>query len=167
MKARIKNKEYSIDFRGKEKQEGLLNGEAFQWDVAEVKKNYFHILKDNRSYLAEVLKTDPVKKTFVIRVNGSRHEVQVSDRYDELLHSMGMDAADAQKVKEVKAPMPGLVLDIAVEAGQLVKTGDALLVLEAMKMENILKSPADGIVKKINVKRRDTVEKNAVLIHFE
>jgi biotin carboxyl carrier protein len=62
--------------------------------------------------------------------------------------------------------MPGLIVDIKVEAGQEVKKGDPILILEAMKMENIIKSPGDGVVKAIKVNPRDNVEKNQVLIQF-
>jgi biotin carboxyl carrier protein len=73
---------------------------------------------------------------------------------------------NASKVNEIKAPMPGLVLDVRVSEGEAVKKGDAIIVLEAMKMENIIKSPTDGIIKKISVKKGVAVEKNQVLIHF-
>jgi biotin carboxyl carrier protein len=53
-----------------------------------------------------------------------------------------------------------------VESGQMIKKGDAIVVLEAMKMENILKSPADGIVKKVHVTKGDKVEKNQVMVNF-
>lgn len=160
-------KEYVIDFSGREKKKGTLNGEAFEWDIIKIKENSFHIIRDNQSYSAELVKFNPENKTFTVKVNGNKYELQLFDRYDELLHQMGFDVAGSVKMKEVKAPMPGLVLDVAVEAGQAVKAGDTLIVLEAMKMENILKSPAGGIVKKINVKKQDAVEKNAVLISFE
>ncbi len=77
-----------------------------------------------------------------------------------------MDSLNSSKVNEVKAPMPGLVLDIRVSEGDEVKKGDPILVLEAMKMENIIKSPTDGVIKKINVKKGLAVEKNQVLINF-
>jgi biotin carboxyl carrier protein len=77
-----------------------------------------------------------------------------------------LDNLNSKKVNEVKAPMPGLVLEIRVNVGDAVKKGDAILVLEAMKMENILKSPTDGTVSKINVKKGIAVEKNQVLINF-
>jgi biotin carboxyl carrier protein len=83
-----------------------------------------------------------------------------------LLKSLGFDDLNAKKVNEIKAPMPGLVLDVRVSEGDTVKKGDAILVLEAMKMENIIKSPTDGIIKKINVKKGVAVEKNQVLINF-
>jgi acetyl/propionyl-CoA carboxylase alpha subunit len=91
----------------------------------------------------------------------------ISDRYDELLRSLGMDKAMGAKVNELKAPMPGLVLDIRVTEGQSVAKGEAVIVLEAMKMENILKAPADVVVKKIVAKKGNAVEKNQVLVTFE
>ena len=62
--------------------------------------------------------------------------------------------------------MPGLVLDILVKVGDEVKKGDPLMILEAMKMENILKSASDGVIKKINVEKKQAVEKGQVLINF-
>ena len=77
-----------------------------------------------------------------------------------------MGGANEKKLNEIKAPMPGLILDIKVEVGQEVKKGDPILILEAMKMENILKSPGDGIVKAIKVKVKDNVEKGQLLLEF-
>jgi biotin carboxyl carrier protein len=79
---------------------------------------------------------------------------------------MGMSSATANKVNNIKAPMPGLIINLKVAEGDTVKAGDQLLILEAMKMENILKSPGDGVIKKIKVKKGDSVEKNQVLIEF-
>ena len=62
--------------------------------------------------------------------------------------------------------MPGLIIDLKVKTGDTVKAGDSLLILEAMKMENMLKSPGDGVVKNVKVKKGDAVEKNQVLIEF-
>lgn len=135
-------------------------------DLIEVKDGVFHILKNNRSYTAEVLKANREEKKFVIRVNGNKYTVQIKDKYDDLLKELGIDASLAKKVKELKAPMPGLVVDVRIKEGAEVKKGDALVVLQAMKMENILKSPADAAIKKINVKKDDTVEKNQVLVSF-
>ena len=63
--------------------------------------------------------------------------------------------------------MPGLVIEARVKVGDVVKKGGAVIVLEAMKMENILKSPSDGVVKKITVEKGAVVEKNQVLVIFE
>ena len=77
-----------------------------------------------------------------------------------------MDNLTANKIQQVKAPMPGLVLNILVNEGDEIKKGDSLLVLEAMKMENMIKSPTDGIIKKIEIKQGDKVEKNELLVSF-
>src|ERR1043165_4617533 len=131
---------------------GTIDGKAFEWNVAEVKNGSFHIIKDNRSYNVEVIKADMNEKSFTVSVNGNKYQLSVKDKYDELLKSLGFDNLNVSKVNEIKAPMPGLVLDVRVAEGDAVKKGDAILVLEAMKMENIIKSPTDGTVKKINVK---------------
>jgi biotin carboxyl carrier protein len=79
---------------------------------------------------------------------------------------MGIDQNSTGKINDIKAPMPGMVLQVMVENGQAIKKGDAIVVLEAMKMENILKSPSDGTIKNILVVKGDKVEKNQVLISF-
>ena len=99
-------------------------------------------------------------------MNGKKFKFVVKDKYDELLKSLGMDNLATTKVANLKAPMPGLVINIAIEVGQTVQKGDALLILEAMKMENVIKSPTDGVIKSILVKKGDAVEKNQVLLNF-
>ena len=98
--------------------------------------------------------------------NNNVYTVQLKDRYDELLHALGMDAMLNNKVIDLKAPMPGLVLNVLVEEGAEIKKGDNLVVLEAMKMENILKATTDAKVKKIKVAKGNRVEKNEVLIEL-
>jgi biotin carboxyl carrier protein len=92
--------------------------------------------------------------------------MSLTDQFDELLHKLGMDNLSAQKVSELKAPMPGMVLKVLVSEGEEVKKGSNLLILEAMKMENVIKSPADGVIKTIKVSPADKVEKNQVMIIF-
>lgn len=150
----------------KTQQQWSLNGKDIAVDLLQNSETSFHILKDNRSYNVEIVSQNEEEKSFQIKVNGTIYSVSVKDKYDELLHQLGLDKAMSSKVSNVKAPMPGLVLNILVEEGAEVKKGDALIVLEAMKMENILKSPADGKVKKISVKKGVAVEKNQVLIEF-
>jgi len=148
------------------KNEILVDGILFQWDLQPLKPGIFHIIKDNKSYTAEIIQADYTAKSFTIRINNHVHTLTVKDRFDLLLEKMGMSQVAVNKVNEIKAPMPGLIVAIKVEVGQEVKKGDPIMILEAMKMENILKSPGDGIIKTIRVHVRDNVEKNQVLIQF-
>ena len=110
---------------------------------------------------------DPESKEVIVKVNGTNYSIQLKDRYDDLLKSLGMEGAGAAKLKDLKAPMPGMVLDILVNEGDQVEKDSPLLILEAMKMENVIKSPAQGIVKKVNAIKGNAVEKNNVLIEFQ
>ncbi len=167
-KAKINNgKETQVVFTDKSRKSGSVNGAGFEWDMIEVKKNMFHIISGTKSFTAEVVKADLITKTFTILVNGHKYNVDVKDKFDRLLHELGMDKLAATGVQEVKAPMPGMVLNIIVSAGDEVKKGDALLVLEAMKMENIIKSPRDGKVKSVKAVKGSAVEKNQSLVVFE
>ena len=144
-----------------------LDGRTITPDVRPLGKNKRHILIGERSLTTEILSFDRETKEFRIRVGHKEIVFTVSDRFDQLLHELGMDDAMAKKADDMKAPMPGLVVDVNVAAGDEVKKGDKILVLEAMKMENILKAAADGVVKKVHVEKQNKVEKNQVLIEFQ
>lgn len=149
-----------------EKEGMSIDGSPFNADMLEYREGKFHILHNNRSFTAEVLSHNPEDKTFEIKVNHSVFNIVVKDQYDELLKRMGIDAAAGKKVNDIKAPMPGMVLNVMVENGQPIKKGDAIVVLEAMKMENILKAPVDGVIKKIHVFKGDKVEKNQIMVNL-
>ncbi len=100
-------------------------------------------------------------------VNGQKQIIEIKDKYDDLLKQLGMDKLMGNKINLLKAPMPGLVLKVMVTEGKVIKKGDGLIVLEAMKMENIIKASADGIVKKIHIEEKNTVDKNQKMIEFE
>jgi biotin carboxyl carrier protein len=144
----------------------LINGELLEWDIVKIADGYFHILLHNKSYKAEVLTTDIATKTFSFKINGRIYSVKLKDKFDLLLEKLGMNSGTAGKVNNIKAPMPGLIIDLRVKEGDNVKAGDPLLILEAMKMENIIKASGDGVVKTVKVKKGDSVEKNQVMIEF-
>ena len=144
-----------------------IDGTRLDWDIVKVSKNSFHVLYKNKSYSAELVKHDLSTKTISFKINGQIYNVEVKDRYDLLLEKMGMNGSASGKVNHIKAPMPGLIVQVNVAAGDNVKTGDPLLVLEAMKMENMIKASGDGEVKYIKVKKGDSVEKGQVLIEFK
>ena len=143
-----------------------INGQPFAWDVANLGEGRYHVLHEGRSYNAEVVSVNAATKNIVLKINGQRIELAAKDRFDLLLERLGMSNAAAAKVNELKAPMPGLIVDIRVVPGQAVLKGDPLLVLEAMKMENILKAPADGTIGSLKINLRDNVQKGQVLVQF-
>jgi biotin carboxyl carrier protein len=167
IKATINNQSFDLIFDDKQFKQGVVNSQNFIIDRVKSTENNWHIIKDSKSYNIEILKIDKVSKIVDLKVNGKLSTVKLSDQFDALLKSLGMDNLAAKKVLELKAPMPGLVLNIAVNEGDQILKGDALLVLEAMKMENIIKSPTDGIIKKIHAIKGQAVEKNQLLISFQ
>ncbi len=126
-----------------------------------------HILKDQKAYQVEVETANYAEKTFQIKVNGKSYNVEIANHFDRLVKQLGLSTLSSQKVNEIKAPMPGLVLNVAVKIGQEIKKGDGLLILEAMKMENVIKSAGDGTVKEILVKQGTAVDKGQLLIQME
>ena len=144
----------------------LVDGKTVTVDQVAIDASRTHILYQNRSYTTEIVELNVKEKMAVVKVNGTTYSLAISDQFDQLLKQLGMDNLSASKILQVKAPMPGLVLTVLVSAEQEVKKGDNLLVLEAMKMENMIKSPTDGIIRKINVLKGDKVEKNELLISF-
>ena len=163
LKAKNNQSEHEIRF-----EDGItLDGAAFQWDLSKINEKTFHILKDNKSYNAELVKVDKETKTYTIKVNGKTHQIAIKDEMDILLEKMGLNNLAATKVKDLKAPMPGLIVRILVNPGDEVKKGDPLIILEAMKMENTIKAAGDGVVAAIKATKGEAVEKGHILIAFK
>jgi biotin carboxyl carrier protein len=161
IKVTVNNKaEFEIDNQ-------QVNGAPIEWDIVEVRDQTFHILKNNKSYTATLISHNPEEKTMVVNVNGNDYEIGIKDKYDLLLQKLGISAGATKVVQQIKAPMPGLIIQLIAAEGDEIKKGDSLLILEAMKMENVLKSPRDGKIKKVHVQLKQAVEKNQLLIDFE
>ena len=167
LKIKVNNtEEWTIEPSAADKREGKINGESYKLDLHEIKQGSFHVIRNNKSFTVEVLKMDPSRKSILLLVNGNKYQVDLRDKYDELLSSLGMNM-NARVIKELKAPMPGMVLDILVQPGDEVTKDQPLIVLEAMKMENVLKAPSDAKIKSVNISKGMAVEKNQVLIAFD
>jgi len=137
------------------------------WDLLEIRDGKFHILQDKSSYEASVVEADYATKTFVIKINQNSYNVTLKDEFDQLAEKLGFSNMASQKMNNIKAPMPGLVLDVVVNVGDTVAKGDSVLILEAMKMENVIKAEGDAVVKAIVIEKGTAVEKNQVLVEFE
>ena len=161
---KINGVDYQLE---KDKGHILINGKQVNTDIQQLQPSVFHILNDLKSYNAEVVSFNRETKIAEIKVNGTIYVVEAKDQFDILLDQLGLSALNTARVSEIKAPMPGLVLKLFVTEGAEVKKGDNLFILEAMKMENIIKSPADVTVKTVKIKPGDKVEKGQVLLIFQ
>ncbi|MEX0274604.1 MAG: acetyl-CoA carboxylase biotin carboxyl carrier protein subunit [Flavobacteriaceae bacterium] len=145
----------------------LSEDEISKLDLIRTGDDSFHLLKDGTSYHVRIVKADFSNRLYTLSINGNEHQATIKTPLDELINEMGFASNGSKNIDSISAPMPGLILDISVEEGQEVKDDDQLMVLEAMKMENIITSPRNGTIKKIAVKQGDAVEKAQLLIEFE
>jgi biotin carboxyl carrier protein len=144
-----------------------VNDTPVAWDASMQPNGLVSVLYNGKSYTAIIESIDRKSKEVTLRVNGQVYKTTIKEPIDLLLTNMGLDTSAMQKAEPIKAPMPGMVLKVLVIPGQQINKGDALVVLEAMKMENILKATATATVKTIKVSERTAVEKGAVLIELE
>jgi biotin carboxyl carrier protein len=145
----------------------MIGADVVKIDILKNSKGIISILHKGRSYEAIVEKVDKVAKEVCLLVNGQSYQVAISEPIDQLLKEMGLDVAAIKKAEPIKAPMPGMVLKVLVTPGQKLSKGEGILILEAMKMENVLKATGDATVKSIRVQERTAVGKGDVLIDLE
>jgi acetyl/propionyl-CoA carboxylase alpha subunit len=163
----VGEKHYEVSPKDRQGLEGEVNGHPYALDLLGNAEEGFHLIYKNRSLSAQVVDADPATKSFRLLINGTEYQVQAADRFDRLLKKLGLEDLAQAGASDLKAPMPGLVLETKVAPGEEVAAGQALVVLEAMKMENVLKAEADGLVKTVPIEKGQAVDKNQVLIEFE
>jgi biotin carboxyl carrier protein len=137
------------------------------FNIIQTGSHEYHLLLGQMSCIGKVTQTSADTKKYTVQLYGEKIEVQISTPLDKVIEKMGYGKASGVQQKQLKAPMPGMVLEVIVQAGDTIKAGDKLVVLEAMKMENVLQASADGIIKKINVTKGEAVNKGEVLIEME
>jgi len=145
----------------------IKNDEILNLDTVKTSDSQYHILQDNKSFKVEINEANFNTKSYQVKVNNNLYSINIFNDLDILIKAMGFAIGSTKHVNSIKAPMPGLILEISVSVGQKVKEDEPLLILEAMKMENSITSPRDGIIKSISVNKTDAVEKNQLLIEFE
>lgn len=126
-----------------------------------------HLLQNHKTYGIHFDTKNFNEKKYDVRVNNAPYRVLIEDPLDALISHMGFELGALAQVSAIEAPMPGLILEVSVHEGEEVKEGDALLILEAMKMENVIISPRKGVIKKVEVKQGEAVEKKRILLTFE
>jgi acetyl/propionyl-CoA carboxylase alpha subunit len=159
--AQINENTFSID-----PNMGMLNNKPVAMLLNPTNDGGFIVQINQRKIIADLVGIDKQQKKVTLRILGQKITVQIKEPIDILLEQLGMQQTNVRKINQLKAPMPGLVVRILVEEGQAVKAGEPLLVLEAMKMENVFKAPADVFIKQIKVCEKQAVEKNTEMITF-
>lgn len=129
--------------------------------------NVFELKNKDGNKLIEVLAYDLDNKTVTIRYRHHTYDIEFKNDLDRVLDKMGIKRSVENINRDVKAPMPGKVIELIVKVGDQLQKGDGILILEAMKMENVIKAETICIIKKILINKLDNVEKNQVLIELE
>lgn len=151
-----------------------LDPESGKFSINDTEGNYSFTTQENgrrllrishRLYSIDNVSCD--KRTVEFTIDGRWCTVDVRDERDLLLDEMGFKTAAEIGEGELKAPMPGKILEIMVKEGDEVELGDPVAILEAMKMENELNAPVAGVISSISVSVNDSLEKNAIILEIE
>ena len=145
----------------------ITSAEIDDSDIVQLSSTEFNLIKDHHCITAKVSGTGSVCKNLKVEIDGETFLVEIKDELDQVLEKMGFGQATNKQVKQIKAPMPGLVLEIAVIDGQDVREGDKILILEAMKMENSIMIHTQARIKCVVVTAGQAVEKGQVLVELE
>lgn len=139
------------------------SGAEIHW----IDRDFFELIYHGISFKGEILNRDIENRKLRLKLNHRVFEIKKKFVLDALIAELGLDKVKVKKLKELSSPMPGRILNIQVQVGDHVKVGDPILSLEAMKMENILKSDGEGVVKSIAIEKDQVVDKGQLLIEFE
>ena len=141
----------------------IKNGRSQKIDCVPLSANSFSLLLNGQTFHLTIT---PHLDGYKVTVDHHTHFVQVKDRLDILLEKFGIQSEEASHAGEIHAQIPGLVSSIFVKAGDRVKTGAKLCILEAMKMENEITSPKNGMITRIHIVSGDNVEKGNLIMEI-
>jgi biotin carboxyl carrier protein len=141
-----------------------LDNRDFPVDVLRVGPHLYSLLLDGRSYEIDVLE---MEEAWLVLVNGQPFRVEIQRERELGGRSRRKKAAAEASEQTVIAPMPGKVVKLLVKPGDVVRAGDGIVVVEAMKMENELKASVAGTVKEIRTEEGKTVNGGDVLVVIE
>lgn len=146
-----------------QKETATSEGAAIRW----IDHRFFTLDFEGQEYHGEVVSDLSEAQQLVLKINHRVFHIRKKHALDELIQQLGMDKPKVRKIKSFNAPMPGRIINVLVAVGDDVDAGTPLISLEAMKMENTLKSSGIGKVKAIHVAAGAVVEKGAALFEFE
>jgi len=155
----VNDKKIKIDFSANGKLE--INNSEYEYSLSHLNSSSYLLKIGNESFLI-TLKSEGNSKYFVT-FKGQVFETLVRSALEDKVYSL-INAKLKQRTNViVKAPMPGMIIKIKKKAGEKVSPGESILILEAMKMENDIRSPVSGIIENMKIGEGRTVEKGAEL----
>jgi biotin carboxyl carrier protein len=156
----IDNRDYQIEIV--DEKHILLNGEQYEFDLECIQdQTVYSMILNGRLFEAQVYVQD---NTYQIYLDGRSFIVNVKDERSLRYNNKFGKQSGEQAVFYLRAPMPGMVVSIAVMEGQEVKEGDVLIILESMKMQNEIHSPRSGKVLNLQVKPGDRLTQQKILM---
>ncbi|MCK5781009.1 MAG: acetyl-CoA carboxylase biotin carboxyl carrier protein subunit [Flavobacteriales bacterium] len=167
MEVNTLNNSYQISTDKNSNLEGKIDAENFNFTIKSSDANNYTLEKDGIEYDLDVINVDFELKKLEILINGAFFEILLKDKFDKLIDELGYGTVNGEKSTQIYAPMPGLVLNVLVSEDDEIAEGQPLIILEAMKMENIIKSSFSGKIKKVLTKNGKTVDKNEILIELQ
>lgn len=144
--------------------EAVVDGEPLPFEITRQKKGQILLRSGTKMYKVDTITVDGSQVSFTI--NGTTVEATVKNEQALLLEKLGFKTTVTNHEGLLKAPMPGKILELLAKEGDEVKTGQPVMILEAMKMENELKAAADGTITTLYVNAGDSVEKNQNLLEI-
>ncbi len=146
-----------------DQQSAELEGHTYPYEWEDLGGGEYHMRTGTGNYHVLLLEQQP-DGHLLFQVNGRIYRTRVRDEKQQLINEMGFGRDPAPGSLQITAPMPGKVLQILVDEDSQVRAGDPLIILEAMKMENELRAPADGMVTSISCQTGSSIEKHHTLI---
>lgn len=142
-----------------------INGKKMELSIEEGSDGFNYVIYGNKKYPIEIVENN--QNRYGVNINGVSYkmsvETPISYKRKKHLDKIG----GSSKHEDVIAPMPGKIIELIAEEGTKIKENDPVLILEAMKMENEIRSHVSGTIKKINIKPGDIVMKDDILIEIE
>jgi propionyl-CoA carboxylase alpha chain len=142
----------------------VLDGEA--WPIESAWKPGEPVWRGTVGGAKAAIQVRPLLNGYHLSHAGASADIRVYTRREAELAALMPERAEADRGKQLLCPMPGLVKSISVKAGQEVKAGEALCIVEAMKMENVLRAERDAVIGTIRAKEGDTLAVDAVIMEF-
>jgi len=166
LNAELNNEKHAVEIkRGGGKVFAEIDGRRYELEISEPEPNVYLLKNEGKVYEVRVAPGANANDPYGVRVGSHELDIRIED--PKRLRGSGADHEHGEGLAEIKTAMPGKVVRIITEAGATVQKGEGVIVVEAMKMQNEMRSPKDGLVKEIRVAEGSTVNAGEVLVVIE